>query len=142
LPAVRATRTSPLAALRDVAPSTRRGLVWRAAVAALVGAGGVALTWRGTHAADIRTGTFTIVGGGAVTFLAVLLLAPLFVGPLIGLLGAVPARLFGTPARLASANARRNPGRTAVTASALMIGVGLIALFSVLIASIKATGDA
>ncbi len=144
LPAVRATRTSPLAALRDTGAGIAgvRAAVWRAVSAALVGTGGVALTWRGTHAADVRTGTFTIVAGGVVTFLAVLLLAPLFVGPLTALLGAVPARLFGTPARLATANARRNPGRTAVTAGALMIGIGLISLFSVLIASLKATGDA
>jgi putative ABC transport system permease protein len=140
VPAVRATRTAPLAALRDVAGvvAPRRRLV-RIVLAALVGAVGIALTVLGVRHSDFRTGTFAIVGGGVVTFLAVLILSPLFVGPLTALIGALPGKLFGTPARLATANARRNPGRTAVTTATLMIGVGLMALFSVLIASVKET---
>jgi putative ABC transport system permease protein len=140
VPAVRATRTAPLAALRDVAlvrPQSRR--VLRAILAALVATAGIALTVQGTRNADFRAGTFAIVAGGVVTFLAVLILSPLFVGPLTALVGALPGRLFGTPARLATANARRNPGRTAVTTATLMIGVGLMALFSVLVASVKET---
>jgi putative ABC transport system permease protein len=140
VPAVRASRTAPLAALRDVvalASSGRRFV--RIVLTALVGTAGIALTVAGARHSDFRTGTFAIVGGGVVTFLAVLILSPLFVGPLTALIGALPGRLFGTPARLATANARRNPGRTAVTTATLMIGVGLMALFSVLIASVKET---
>ncbi|MFG2041789.1 ABC transporter permease [Dactylosporangium sp. NPDC048998] len=142
LPALRATRTSPLAALRDLATvrtGSRAATVVRLAVAAVVAAAGIALTAAGRHDTDAQRGTFVIVAGGVVTFLAVLVLAPLFVGPLAALVAAGPARLFGPPVRLAGANARRNPGRTAVTTASLMIGVGLIALFTVLIASIKAT---
>lgn len=145
IPAVRATRTSPLAALRDL-PTARaaslRGRVVRIVLAGLVGVAGLWLTTLGWRAADPRKGTLTIVAGGVVTFLAVLILSPLFVGPLTAALAALPARVLGTPAKLASANARRNPGRTAITTATLMIGVGLMSLFSVLIASVKATADA
>jgi putative ABC transport system permease protein len=142
LPAARATRTSPLAALRDlptavVASRVRR--VIRIAAAAAVGAAGVAVTVVGSRVDDPQTGTFVVVGGGVVAFLGVLLAAPLFIGPLTALVGFPASRLAGPPARLAVANARRNPGRTAVTTATLMIGVGLMALFSVLLGSIQET---
>ncbi len=47
------------------------------------------------------------------------------------------ARLFGTIGTLSNENARRNPRRTAATASALMIGLALITAVSVLASSIK-----
>lgn len=143
LPAVRATRTSPLSALRDLPAArtgSRAGLIVRVAASAVLAAAGVWVTAAGSHHSVTQTGTLLIVAGGVVTFLAVLLLAPLFVAPLTALIAAVPARLFGPPVRLAGANARRNPGRTAVTTASLMIGAGLIALFTVLVASVKATG--
>jgi putative ABC transport system permease protein len=145
IPAVRATRASPLAALRELPTARvvgRRARVVRLVAAALIGAAGLWFTTLGRHNADPRNGTFTIVAGGVVTFLAVLVLTPLFVGPLTALVGTVPGWLFGTPAKLASANARRNPGRTAVTTATLMIGVGLMSLFSVLIASVRSTASA
>jgi len=74
-----------------------------------------------------------------VTFLALLVATPVFVGPLTAAVAAGPRRLFGAPVRLAVANARRNPGRTAVTSATLMVGVALMALFSVLIASLRET---
>jgi putative ABC transport system permease protein len=145
VPAVRATRTAPLAALREPAtgrPATRRGVAVRLVLTALVAAAGAGLTVLGTRNPDVQTGTFVIVAGGIVVFLAVLIAAPLFIGPLTAAVGALPARMFGPPARLASANARRNPGRTAATTATLMIGIGLMSLFSLMIASIKATAHA
>lgn len=144
LPAVRATRTSPLAALRDL-PSARAASrvarVFRFIAGGVFAALGVLITASGTNNSDAQSGTFSIVAGGVVTFLAVLIWSPLFIGPLTAAIGALPARLFGTPARLATANARRNPGRTAITSATLMIGVGLMSLFSVLIASIQVTAN-
>lgn len=141
VPAFRATRTSPLAALRDqptgkVVSRTRRAI--RSAAALLIGGAGVLLTSVGSGHPDPQTGTFILVAGGVVAFLGVLVAAPLFVGPLSALVG-LPFRAVGTPGRVAVANARRNPGRTAITAASLMIGVGLMALFSVVLASIKQT---
>ena len=53
-------------------------------------------------------------------------------------LGAPIAALRGRAGRLARRNAMRNPRRTAATASALMVGVAVVAVFTVLGASIKA----
>ena len=47
------------------------------------------------------------------------------------------ARSAASPATLARENASRNPRRTASTASALMIGVGLVALITVFAASAR-----
>jgi putative ABC transport system permease protein len=142
LPAVRATQVSPMAALRDqsagrvVVPRLR----WlRFGVAVIIVGLGALITHAGTTTKAPQTGTLIIVGGGVAAFLGVLIAAPLFIGPLTTAVGAGPARIFGVPVRLAVANAHRNPGRTAVTSAALMIGVGLMALFAVLIASISAT---
>jgi putative ABC transport system permease protein len=139
IPAVRATRTSPLAALRDlptVRITSKVRMTARVAFAAAFAGIGVLLTYRGWHHSDPQTGTFTVVAGGVITFLGVLILSPLFIGPLTALVG-LPAR--STPGRLAVANARRNPGRTAITTATLMIGVGLMALFSVILASVRTT---
>jgi putative ABC transport system permease protein len=140
-PAARATRTSPLAALRDLptAAVRRSRKLVRGAAALVVAAAGIAVTVRGGGFEDSETGSFVIVGGGVVVFLGVLIAAPLFIGPLTALVGFPATRLAGPPARVAVANARRNPGRTAVTTATLMIGVGLMALFSVLLGSIKET---
>jgi putative ABC transport system permease protein len=143
VPALRATRVAPLAALRvlplGASPGARRR-VRLVAVAILVAAAGTALTVAGGAApGGARVATVLVVVGGMVNFLAVLILSPLFVGPLSAALGALPGRVFGIPARLAVANARRNPGRTAATTAALMIGVGLMSAASVALATVKTT---
>jgi putative ABC transport system permease protein len=143
LPALRATRIPPLAALRVAPLAALRGTRRRTLLvvfAILVGALGTALTLDGSrHHSDPNAAVLLVVAGGLVNFLAVLLLSPLFVGPLTGLVGWLPGRLFGVPARLAVAGARRNPGRVAATTAALMVGVGLMASASVALATIKAT---
>ncbi|GAA5177676.1 ABC transporter permease [Rugosimonospora acidiphila] len=143
IPAARATGVPPLAALRATplaAPGRHRRRAPQVILAVLVGAAGTALTVAGsTYHGDSQVATITVVVGGLVNFLAVLILSPLFVGPLTAALGWLPGRIFGTPARLASANARRNPGRAAATTAALMVGVGLMSAASVALASVKAT---
>ena len=138
VPAVRATRTRPVAALRDqptTAPGIRRFAV-RAGAAVVVGGLGIAVTAVGYGHSDQQVGLTLIVIGGGLAFLGLLIAAPLFVSPLCTFLGAVPARLFGTPGRLARANTRRNPGRTAVTSATLMVGIGLMSLFTVVMSSV------
>jgi putative ABC transport system permease protein len=108
-------------------------------VAGLAAGLGIGVTVVGTRTSDPQAGAVLVVAGGTVVFLGLLIASPTFIGPLTTLVGALPARLFGVPARLATANARRNPGRTAITAAALMIGVGLMAAFTVVMASTSAT---
>ena len=59
--------------------------------------------------------------------------------PLARLVG-WPARRRGIAGELAGANAVRNPGRTASTAAALMIGLTLVTLVAVLASSLNAAG--
>jgi putative ABC transport system permease protein len=82
----------------------------------------------------------SLLGGGALaTFLGVALLSPRLVGPLAGLIGRPIERLRGLTGRLARENSVRQPGRTAVTAAALMIGVALVTFASIFAAGAKTT---
>jgi putative ABC transport system permease protein len=80
------------------------------------------------------------VGVGAVfAFLGVALLSPRFVGPIAGFVGWPMERLRGLTGRLARENTVRQPGRTAVTAGALMVGVALVTFASVSAAGARST---
>jgi putative ABC transport system permease protein len=59
--------------------------------------------------------------------------------PLSRAVGAPLPRLRGIPGKLARANAMRNPKRTAASASALMIGVGLVGFITILASSTTAS---
>jgi putative ABC transport system permease protein len=135
LPARRATRVPPIAAVREGAtlPPARF-----AAHTFKIGAGVFALSLAalltGMFAGGLGTfGVVALLGGGVLgTFLGMALLAPRLVGPLARFVG-LPARGFGGVAgELAGANAVRNPGRTASTAAALMIGLTLVTLVATL----------
>ena len=74
-----------------------------------------------------------LVGAGIVAvFVGVALLAPVIGPPIVRVISAGFPRFFGTVGRLARENAQRNPRRTAATASALMIGLALVAAMAVL----------
>ncbi|MDQ6856491.1 MAG: FtsX-like permease family protein [Candidatus Dormibacteraeota bacterium] len=141
LPARRATRVAPMAALRDAvpeaAPVTRRRIVGGAIVAVI----GASLLGTGLFA---DTGqTLLLLGLGALAlFIGIAYLSPLLVRPVAGVIGRPLARLRGVPGRLARENAIRSPRRTASTAAALMIGVALIAAVAVIASSFKASGEA
>jgi putative ABC transport system permease protein len=140
-PARRAARISPMAALRETTSQPARWSRRRTAAGTLILATGAALLAIGLFAEVASELTF--VGVGAfLTFMGVAVLSPLFAGPLATLVGAAPARAFQIPAKLGRANAATNPKRTASTAAALMIGLALVALVSILAASLKATSNA
>ncbi len=67
------------------------------------------------------------------------MLAPTLVPPIARVLGWPAARFGGAPGMLARGNSIRNPSRTASTASALMIGLTLVTLVSVIAAGLKTT---
>ena len=77
--------------------------------------------------------------GALLIFFGVSLLSVRFVQPIAGVLGWPAARIGGVSGALARDNSRRNPQRTASTASALMIGLALVTLVSVLAAGIVST---
>ncbi|MCU1460791.1 MAG: hypothetical protein JWO37_866 [Acidimicrobiales bacterium] len=131
LPARRATRVAPIEALRDVAAPPATSARSRIIAGATTGViGGVAL------AAGLLGSGISLVGTGALLiFLAVAFLAPLIAKPVAGLIGTPIARIYKLPGKLARENATRNPRRTAATAAALMIGLALVTLVSILAAS-------
>ncbi|MDQ1674661.1 MAG: putative transport system permease protein, partial [Frankiaceae bacterium] len=122
LPARRAARISPVAAMRDdvALPETslRRRLIFGAALVVL----GIASMVAG-FAGSGGQGLSFIGGGMLVILIGVALMSPVLGRPLIRALGAVYKRIFGTVGTLATENSLRNPRRTAATASALMIGL-------------------
>ena len=135
-PARRASRIPPVAALRDVAAEPRQLSAWRAARGAVLVAAGAAVLGWGLFA---HTGNRVIeVGAGAVAvFVGIAILGPLVARPLSRLLGAPLA--VRTTGRLAQQNAMRNPARTAGTAAALMVGVTLVAVMTIVASSTKAS---
>ncbi|GII61678.1 ABC transporter substrate-binding protein [Sphaerisporangium krabiense] len=140
LPARTATRVAPIAALRSQTDEqTFRAGVLRTVFAALFLVAGVGATAAGVMAPPGPEALFIVMGGGALTFCAVLILGPVIVKPLSAFAGWLPAKLAGVPGRLAVDNARRNPKRSATTTVALTIGVTLMTLISVITATTRAT---
>ncbi len=141
-PAVRATRVPPIAAVREgaVLPPARLARL-TPAVAVLVAAGGVGLLVRSLFTDDLGVAErlLSMAGGCLLLFAGVALFSSRLVRPLVGLLGWPAARLGGAPGRLARENARRNPGRTAATAAALMIGLALVTFVAVVAQGMRAS---
>ncbi len=138
LPARRAAQVPPVAAMRDDVAlpesSMHRRLVAGTALS-VIGAG--LMVW--SLGFD---GGMAVLGGGVLAvFVGVALLAPVIGRPIVTLIAAPFPRLFGTVGRLARQNTRRNPRRTAATASALMIGLALVSAMAVLGQSAKASVD-
>jgi putative ABC transport system permease protein len=136
LPAVRATRVPPVAAMRESVPTPSAVSARRIVAGSAITGAGVALLLLGLFALSSRQ--LVAVGAGALlTFIGVAILAPVIAVPVVRVLGLPVKRLRGAAGTLARENAMRNPRRTATTASALMIGIGLVACFTVVAASFK-----
>jgi putative ABC transport system permease protein len=136
LPAIRASRVAPIAALRDVADDRSGVSLTRAVTGVVVTAGGAAAFAAGTAASG--QDALQLIGLGAfTTIIGMFVLGPVLVRPAMRILGAPAARVSGITGRYARENARRVPKRTAATASALMIGVALVGFITILAASTK-----
>jgi putative ABC transport system permease protein len=138
-PALRASRIPPVAAMRDAeidTSSTSRRRTW---IGLGISAVGIALLLIGLFG----SGELIQVGlGMVIVFLGVAILGPRIAGPLSGALGLPIRRMKGVTGELARENAQRNPKRTSATAAALMIGVALVGLITILGASIRSSVDA
>lgn len=130
LPARRAAKVPPIAAMRDAATPDRSLVRQTVGGAVLLVAGAACMT------IGLTGGELPVLGLGTVlAFLGVALLSPLVSRPVTGTLGWVFAR--SLPGRLGRQNSLRNPRRTASTAAALMIGLALVAAVGVLGSSLK-----
>jgi len=141
-PAVRAARVPPIAAITDAIPTRARGLAMRAILGLLLLGGGVPALVIGLErtevAADVVQEIWLVALGALLIFFAVVVLLAAFARPLAALLGR-PLRALGITGTLARGNAMRNPRRTAATASALVIGLGLVGLVAIFGDSAKAS---
>ncbi len=139
MPALKATRVPPVAAMReDAATRPARSIRRRSVIGSLVTLAGVGLLLLGLFR-DTGNRVANVGAGVAVMFLGVAVLSPLIARPLAGWIGWPFARAFRLPGNLARENAMRNPRRTASTAAALMIGVALVTFAGVFVASTKAS---
>jgi putative ABC transport system permease protein len=138
-PAIRATRVPPIAAVREGAtlPPSRLAR-FRTVGSLLLTAAGFAALLYGLFGGGLgTTGILIWMGIGALLiFVGVAMFAVRIVQPFARVLGWPATRVGGAAGSLARDNARRNPQRTASTASALMIGLALVTLVAVLAAGI------
>ncbi len=133
LPALRAGRVPPLAALRDTALEhvgsvTRRVTI--GIIAMLLGTGAIIATAAG--ATNILLGI-----GVLLVFAGVLIIGPGIAKPVALGLGRPIERLRGVTGAMARQNAARNPNRTARTAAPVLIGVALVTAMTVFAASVR-----
>lgn len=139
-PAIRATRVPPLAALREGLSSEHRRSRLALPLSIVLTIGGLALMALGLFGTAKANAALSFMGLGAVaTFLGVAFLSPRLVGPIAGFVGRPFERFRGIVGRIARENTVRFPGRTAVTAGALMVGVALVTFASVFAAGAKTT---
>jgi putative ABC transport system permease protein len=137
VPARRASRVPPVAAMRDLAIETSRQSRLRMIFGLVATVAGVVLVVTGAN-----THSAAVVGIGALlALIGLLLLSPVLARPFSRGIGAPIGRVRGVPGDLAKENAGRNPRRTAATALALMIGVGIVSFFLVVNSSLRASID-
>ncbi|QZY29256.1 ABC transporter permease [Nocardioides coralli] len=141
LPARRASRTAPVAAMRDEVAAPAEGSLRRRALIGL----GVALLGGILAAIGLMEPPgpdAAWIGAAAVLWiLTAAALSPVIGHPLLVACRSLFGRVFGTTGRLAGENALRNPRRTGATASALMIGLALVSAVGTLAASMSKTTD-
>src|SRR6266542_2939384 len=139
MPALRATRVPPVAAMRaEAATPPSRSIRRRSIIGSLVTLIGVGLLLLGLFR-DVDNRISFVGAGAVVIFLGVAILSPLIARPLARWIGWPFAKAFRLPGNLARQNAMRNPRRTSATAAALMIGLALVTFAGIFVASAKAS---
>ncbi|MET8567732.1 FtsX-like permease family protein [Streptomyces sp. NPDC004783] len=140
LPARRAGKVSPMAALRDAGTPADGKAGWIRGLTGLVLTGAGAAALYGAGSADKASDGASLLGLGVVlTLIGFVVIGPLLAGAVVRVLGAVLLRAFGPVGRMAERNALRNPRRTGATGAALMIGLALVACLSVVGSSMVAS---
>jgi putative ABC transport system permease protein len=138
-PALKAGRVSPVEAMRARSGGTSRrsrGLLVFGPVLGLLLAG-AGVPWIYYLAKNLSADLEGFIYASGIVaiiaaFLGISLVIPVLVRPLAALFSPVLGLLFGVEGRMAAANATRNKARTALTASALMVGISLVVAFSAL----------
>jgi putative ABC transport system permease protein len=139
-PAIKASRVAPLAAIRDVSVERTTASPVRAVIGVALTAIGVAVVL-----AAVASGGDSVLAlaglGALLTIGGVVVFGPVVARPASGVIGAPLRWVRGVTGSLARQNAMRNPRRTSGTAAALMVGVGVVTLFTIFAASLKTAID-
>jgi putative ABC transport system permease protein len=133
VPARRAAKVPPIAAMRDVAIDRSGASVKRAVAGFTITAGGAALIAMGLTGGGVPP----VALGAFACFAGVAILGPVVAPQVARIIGAPIVRMAGVTGSIAKENARRNPKRSSATASSLMIGLGLVVFITVLASSTK-----
>ena len=139
VPAVKAARVPPIAVLREVAVEHVRPSKVRIAAGVLVTLFGFLNVISGLFADTPGDALKAIGTGAAVLIVATLVLGPVMARPITSQLARPVQLARGITGRLARENTMRNPRRTSNSASALLIGVAVVTLFTVFAASVKSS---
>lgn len=140
IPAVRASRVPPVAAMRTNDGGSAASVMVRGAIGGGLLLSALALLFVSTT--ETGSGAAIMVGiAGFGLILAVVIGGPALVGPVLGGIGTVLAKPFGPAGRLGRTNVMRNPQRTTATAFALVIGVALVGVIGTLGASMQKSID-
>lgn len=140
IPARRAGKVSPMAALRDSGTPADAKSGWiRAGIGLVLTGAGTAALWATAQADKSSDGSLFLGLGVVLTLIGFIVIGPLLAGVVVRALSVVVLRLFGPVGRLAERNALRNPRRTGATGAALMIGLALVACLSVVGSSMVAS---
>jgi putative ABC transport system permease protein len=140
VPALRATRVKPIAALRDVAIDRSGASRVRIVVGVLVVLLALLNLSQAWTVHDSKA--LPAVGLGALLLIVgAIVVGPVLAAPSVRALGSGLVRVRGITGRLATENAARSPKRTSATASALLIAVALIVFITVAAASVKHSID-
>ncbi|MYV98574.1 FtsX-like permease family protein [Streptomyces sp. SID3343] len=141
VPARRAGKVAPMAALREAGAPPQKSIKTRSIIGAvLFGLGALALVAGATADSGGQGGGF--LGLGVLfTLIGFIVLAPLLARTVVPALASWYPKVFGSMGRLSRENALRNPRRTGATASAIMIGVALVSGMAVAASSMSASFD-
>ena len=133
IPALRAARVPPITAMRATELAEDKPLMKRNIVGVIAVVAGIVLL-----VLDLARATPELplaLAAVGLIFVGVVVLTPMLAKPLAVIIGA-PVTGFMS-GKLAKLNTLRNARRTAATATALMIGLALVAFFSILTQSLK-----
>uniref|UniRef100_A0AAU2V874 ABC transporter permease n=1 Tax=Streptomyces sp. NBC_00003 TaxID=2903608 RepID=A0AAU2V874_9ACTN len=140
VPARRAGKISPMAALRDAGtPADGKAGVIRAVIGLVLTGAGTAALFAAANSSKASAGSGLLGLGVVLTLIGFVVVGPLLAGGVVRVISALVLRMFGPVGRMAERNALRNPRRTGATGAALMIGLALVACLSVVGSSMVAS---
>ncbi len=130
LPAIGASRVTPLEAMRPSVVGAAQRVAGRGVKIGAVMIGVALIT--------LVTGNARLAASGAMlALIGLVLIAPALVRPAAAMFGRALAMLFAREGHIAQGNMARQPGRAAITASAVMIGMALIIAVAGMTSSIE-----